>query len=64
MTSSCSVKRKVNEDDEEDIVSTASTNTHRYCGCSLRVDDGKMTLFVHLHILITHKKMNELANEN
>lgn len=58
MTSSCSVKRKVSDEDgdEEDIVATASTNTHRYCGCSLRVDDGKVTLFVHLHILITHKK--------
>lgn len=52
------MKGKVNDDDgdEEDVVAGASTNTHRYCGCSLRVDNGKVTLFVHLHILITHKK--------
>lgn len=55
------MKGKVNDDDgdEEDVVAGASTNTHRYCGCGLRVDNGKVTLFVHLHILITHTK-----NEN
>lgn len=35
----------------------APTNAHRRCGHSLRVDDGKVTLFVHLHILIQHRNI-------
>lgn len=55
MTSSCSARWKVNDGAEENIVATATTNTHCCCGGSLRVDDGKVTLMVHLRILITHK---------
>lgn len=60
---SCSARRKVNDGAEENAVATASTNTHGCCGCGLHVDDGKVTLLVHLDVLITHEIIQSLTHQ-